>query len=438
MRDFERFLFEKAKETKLPSLAVAVVKNGDLIYSSALGYADLERKRKATPDTLYGIGSISKSFTCLAIMKLSEEGKLSLDDPISKYIPLDVNKATISHLMSHSSGIPGLGYAEALIRQQVAEAKTWLPVADIDDLITFMRGVKEWHLLKPGERWFYLNEGYEILERIVEIAGGKSYKEYMREEIFKPLGIKCSFLEDFSDEFAAPYYPKDGRVKRADMPSGPMNGAGGIACSAIDLARYGYMYVSKDERVVSRESIEEMEKPRIKIPYEVPYGDYYYGYGLMIMSDFFGRTIIGHGGSVLVYTAHMLYSESDNISVAVLSNSTGYPIKLFALYVFSYFTGIDPEELSFVREDEVYSKLSGKYRTYSGTIDGVVKRRGDFLILELFEDITSSEIILVPQKIDERKSIFYTLSYGSKIPVEFVQKGDKTLLIYERYILEKV
>ncbi len=438
MENLERFLFRKAKETKLPSLAVAVVKNGDLVYSNALGYADLERRRKATTDTLYGIGSISKSFTCLAIMKLSEEGKLSLDDPVSKYVPFDANGATISNLMSHSSGIPGLGYAEALIRQQVLGAKTWLSVADVDDLITFMEGVKDWHLLKPGERWFYLNEGYEILERIVEVVSKRSYKEYLKEEIFKPLGINCLFLEDFGDEFAAPHYPENGEIKRANIPGGPMNGAGGIARSAVDLARYGYMFAAKDERVVSRKSIEDMEKPRIKIPYEIPYGEYHYGYGLMIMSDFFGREIIGHGGSVLVYTAHMLYSRSDDISVAVLSNSTGYPMKLIALYTLSYFTGMNPEELSFVREEKIYSKLVGTYKTYGGTIEGKVRKNWDFLVLELFEDITSSEIILIPQEIDERKSIFYTLSYGSMIPVEFVQKGDKTILIYERYVLEKI
>ena len=266
---------------------------------------------------------------------------------------------------------------------------------------------------------------------------GKSYKKYIREEIFKPLGINCSFLEDFNSSFASPYYTEGGKIKRANVPGGPMNGAGGIACSAVDLAKYGYMYVSKDERVVSRKSIEEMEKPRIRIPYEISYGDYHYGYGLMIMENFFGRRVIGHGGSVLVYTAYMLYSRKDDISIAVLSNSTGYPMKLLALYTLSKFTGLDPEKLDFVRKDEIYSKLVGKYRTYGETIEGKVKRKGDFLILELSEDVTSVEIILIPQKIDEERSIFYTLSYGSKMPVEFVQKEGKVILIYERYLLEK-
>jgi CubicO group peptidase (beta-lactamase class C family) len=306
------------------------------------------------------------------------------------------------------------------------------------DLITFMKGVKSWHLFDPGERWFYLNEGYEILEKIVEIVSGMGFKEFIRKEIFEPLNLQCTFLDEFSEEFAFPYYPKDGKIEKGKIPGGPMNGAGGIACSAIDLARYGYMYISKDGRVVSSKSIEEMETPRIKIPYDIPYGNYYYGYVLMIMDDFYGRKVIGHGGSVLVYTANMLYSREDDVSVAVLSNSTGYPMKNFALYALSEFIGIDPDELPFTKRERVYSKLAGSYKTYRGTIEGRVRINGDFLTLELFEDISKIEIILVPEKIEENKAIFHTLSHESIIPVEFVQRNGKTIMIYERYVFEKV
>ncbi len=432
----ERFVFDKMSATKLPSLSIAIVKGANMIYSRTFGYADIESKKPADDETLYGIGSVSKSFTCLSIMKLQELGELSVDDPISKYLPIDL-EVTISQLMTHSSGIPGLGYAEALIREQISPAEFWLPIAKKEDLLTFMKGVKDWHLFETGRRWFYLNEGYELLEMVVEKVSGMDFKTFVREAIFKPLGLRCSFLEDQDEMLASPYYPSEGIIKKADLPGGPMNGAGGIVCSSKDLSLYGYMYASRDGKVVSKESLLEMEKARVRIPHEIPYGDHYYGYGLMVISDFFGRKLVEHGGSVLVYTAEMLYSVEDDISIAVLANSSGYSMKNFALYALATLVDIDLEELPFVKRDKVYSKLEGEYKTYKSTIKAKVSRHGDFLKIIMFEDLKPYEVILVPEKLEENSSVFYTLISDSKLPVHFETRNGKTIMIYERYVFEK-
>lgn len=434
---FERFVFEKMKKHRMPSVAVSVVKEGELIYSKAWGFSDLERKLKATPKTVYGIGSISKSFACLAVLKLAEEGKLSLNDPVEKYVPLKLDGVKIHHLMSHTSGIPGLGYAEESIRQQIFGGDNFLPVADIDDLVMFMKGISEWYLFKPGERWFYLNEGYEILERTVEVVSGKSYKDFLREEIFKPLGLSCRFLDEPSEDFAAPYYVKGNEIRRAPSLGGPMNGAGGIACSSEELAMYGYSFVSR-KSVVSEEALSDMESPKVEIPIEIPFGRYGYGYGLMVMGDFFGRKLVGHGGSVLVYTAQMFYSREEDISIAILSNSSGYSVKNLALYALSEIFGEDPEELPFAKTEKVFEKLTGEYHSYMSTIRAKVVRSADFLKMILKEDFEEMEVILVPEVLSEDSARFYTLMGGSKIPVEFFKKDGKVLMIYERYVLEKV
>ncbi len=432
----ERFIFDKMSETKLPSLSIAIVKRGKVIYSRAFGYADIESKKPADEETLYGIGSVSKSFTCLSIMKLQELGKLSVDDPVSKYLPIDL-EVTISQLMSHSSGIPGLGYAEALIREQISPAKFWLPIAEKEDLLIFMKDVKDWHLFESGKRWFYLNEGYELLEMVVEKVSGVDFKTFIREVIFEPLDLKCSFLEDQNERLASPYYPSEGIIKKSSLPGGPMNGAGGIACSAKDLSLYGYMYASKNERVVSKKSLMEMEKARVRIPHEIPYGDHYYGYGLMTISDFFGKKLVEHGGSVLVYTAEMLYSTEDDVSIAVLANSSGYSMKNIALYALATLVDIDLEELPFVKRDKIYSKFEGEYKTYKSTIKAKVSRQGDFLKIIMFEDLEPYEVILVPEKLEENSSVFYTLTSDSKLPVYFETHNGKTIMIYERYVFEK-
>src|SRR5690348_16047019 len=125
----EKFIFEKMALTKLPSVSMALIKGDDVVWSRGFGYRDVERGLPATDRTLYGIGSVTKSFTCLALMQLAEQGKLSLDDPIDKYMPFDIHPGgetiRIKHFMSHSSGIPALAYAEQLIGGAIGATDNW-------------------------------------------------------------------------------------------------------------------------------------------------------------------------------------------------------------------------------------------------------------------------------------------------------------------------
>ena len=149
----ESFILEKISKTKLPSLAISIVEGGREAYSRAFGYRDVEKGLPAETTTLYGIGSVTKSFTCLAIMRLQEQGKLSIDDPVEKHLPLRLRvkgePVRIWHLMTHSSGIPALAYAEALIRGMIGEPEAWMPAASPSDVITFMRDAAEWAETKP-------------------------------------------------------------------------------------------------------------------------------------------------------------------------------------------------------------------------------------------------------------------------------------------------
>jgi CubicO group peptidase (beta-lactamase class C family) len=116
----ESFIFEKMSKTHLPGLSIALVDGEEIIYSKGFGFRDLEYGLKATPHTLYGVGSVTKSFTALSIMQLAEKGKINLDDRVNKYIPLNLESkgepVKVWHLLCHTSGIPALAYAEALIR----------------------------------------------------------------------------------------------------------------------------------------------------------------------------------------------------------------------------------------------------------------------------------------------------------------------------------
>ncbi len=432
MKMLESFVFDKMRKTKLPGLAIAISKDGKIIYKGTFGFRDIERGLPVTEKTHFGIGSITKSFTCLAILNLEKEGKLSIDDPVSKYVPFKEG-VKIWHLMSHVSGIPALGYAEATIRQAVGVSKKWYPIAKEEDVLRFMKDVERWHTFDPEKRWFYLNEGYEILGMIVEKVSNMSFKEYLLEKIVRNMGIDCVFLEDMNRvEMAQPYVVRDGKIEKSVIPLGAIGADGGLACSIDDLIEYANFYLKK-----GFDFIEEMEKIRVDLPYKTPFGRSGYGYGLMVQEDFLGRRIVGHGGSILVYTAHFLYSRSDNVGVAVLSNSSGYPMGNLARYAMALAIGEDPKELPFVKLDEVYEKLTGRYATYMGTVEVEVSRIGDFLKIEYLGSLSEPEI-LVPDDLDGGVKKFHTLSNSNVYPVEFFEEGGKVLMVHERFLYEKV
>ncbi|WP_231833704.1 serine hydrolase domain-containing protein [Pyrococcus horikoshii] len=282
--ELESFIVEKMSEKKVPGISISIIKDGEVIYAKGFGYRNVEAKLPSTPETIYGIGSITKSFTALAIMKLAEEGALSLEDPVEKYVNIKLRPfgkpVTIHHLLTHSSGIPSLGYAEAFIEGMIGEDR-WLPVASPDQIIAFAKDMEKWAVAKPGERFFYLNTGYVLLGKIISKVSGVPYEEYVRKKILEPLGMKRSYFskeEVEKDKDVAMGYivDKEGKLIPQGFPYG-ITSDGGLLSNVLDLAKYLKMYMERDEKVVSKESIEAMEKPYIKVPWEL-FGGESYGY----------------------------------------------------------------------------------------------------------------------------------------------------------------
>ena len=307
----ERFIQEKMAETHLPAVSIALVERGETVYQRGFGFRDSARGLPATPRTLYGIGSVTKSFTCLAIMQLQEQGKLRVDDRVDRYLPLEVRPwgqpILLGHFMTHSSGIPALAYAEAVIRHAAGAADKWLPMGSYDDMLTFVNGAGDWVQARPGERWFYLNEGYILLGAIIEKVSGQPYVEYVAEHILDPLGMSRSVFRkeqvDADPDAAVPYViTKD----KTQLPShylyGRLSSDGGMISSVEDMARYVAMYLADGRgpqgRVISPESLRAMTTPYVALVPEVypaseriPTG--HAGYGLFVYPDFFGHTLIG-------------------------------------------------------------------------------------------------------------------------------------------------
>lgn len=442
----ENFVQERLTKYKFPGISVALLRDGEVIYSRGFGFRDITESLPATPNTNYCVGSVTKAFTAVAIMQLVEKGLISLEDPVNKFI--DVIKSSdikVYHLLSHTSGIPALGYAEALIDSYYGLSNYWFPIATPDDVVTFMRDYSEWFTHKPGEKWFYLNEGYVLLGKIIEKVSGVSYESYVKTNVLDRLNMKRSYFT--RDEYlrdhdrATPYViSKEGKHLKVEPVFG-ISADGGLFSNVIDLLKFAETLINRgsrgDAEILSRDSVTLMEKPFARLPYETPVADSY-GLGLIIRHDFFGHKLVGHSGSVYVYTAYLGYVPDEKIGVAVLANASGYPLSLIGGYALATLLGKNPEkELPYVLTERTYEKLVGTYKNYKETVRVHVKRCGDLLFLE--EDSRdSSPIPLVPQKISEDYALFNVYTLASKIPVEFHVKSPKeVVMIYERYELIK-
>lgn len=400
-------------------------------------------------------------------MQLQEKGLLSVNDPVDKYLDFRIQpmgeKVRLWHFMTHTSGIPALGFAEHVLRQAVRPRSSLLTVGGPEDMLGFMDEAGGWAHARPGERWFYLNEGYVLLGAVIAKVSGMRYEDYVREHILAPLGMTRSFFAredvELDPDAAIPSYSdREGRYHEADYCYGKITSEGGLISSVEDMARYIQMYIdggaaAGGERLVSVESIAEMRKPRVATPgayytplsgpetagAPVPGSDSpgWYGYGLSLAP--LGRhTTVRHGGSVYVATAEMAFIPELRVGAMVLTNAGGYPCSQLAQYALASLLGEDPEELPFVVTERRLEALEGRYETYKGTTGIVAKRRGSFLVAESADPDSPNSTVLVPERIDDRGGLFWTLSGVNRLPVEFIRDGETVELLQERYKYRRV
>ncbi|MBM3291541.1 beta-lactamase family protein, partial [Candidatus Bathyarchaeota archaeon] len=252
--DLESFIFKRMGDSGIVGLSIAIIEDDEITYKKGFGFRDFIQGSSATPETIYCIGSVTKTFTALGIMQLHEKGLININDPVDKYIPFkskaNGEEVLIKHILSHSSGFSALGYAEATLGMVTGIYDRWFPIASPQDLLMFMNGAEDWAITKPGERHAYLNEGYIILGSIIEKASGTSYPDYIKENILKPLGMNKSTFkeEDIINEkdVATPYITSESGVKVATRyPYGQMIADGGLMSNSEEMVRYIRALLSK-------------------------------------------------------------------------------------------------------------------------------------------------------------------------------------------------
>lgn len=311
----------------VPGASLLVLKDGKAIVRRSYGQADLEAKIAAAPATNYRLASVSKQFTAAAILLLAEDGKLSPNDPLRKWLPslpAATGTITLHHLLSHTSGL--VDYEEVIDVDQ-----DWqLHDADV---LKLMEGVDRLYFA-PGSDYRYSNTAYCLLALVVEKAGGLPFAEFLKTRIFAPLGMDSSLAyvdgQSSVPDRAYGYSEVDGRWQRTDQSNTSATlGDGGIYSSIDDLARWDAALY--DERLLKATSLKLAFSPATKTDEpDVPH----YGYGWRINGD-----ALWHSGESIGFRNVVLRYPAERLTVVLLSNRNEPEPYRTALQVAALFRG---------------------------------------------------------------------------------------------------
>jgi CubicO group peptidase (beta-lactamase class C family) len=299
---------------RIPGLALAVVRDGAVVKLQAYGFANLEHEVPATPDTVFELASLTKQFTATAIMTLVEDGRLKLDDSVTLHVansPEAWKPITVRHLLTHTSGLPGLAAGFASLEQLPERVR--YSTADL-----FESASKDALGAPPGTRFVYSDVGYFLLRMIVEKASGRRWGDYLDTRFFKPLGMTSTSVLDHArilKHRAAGYTIRDGRlvnIRRiwdVELPSGY-----GVFSSVKDLVTWDAAL--EGGRVVKPATLAQMWTPLRRNDG----GTGLYGFGWSVNARR-GHRWISHSG--LTGTEYSRFPD-DRLTVIVLTNLGGF------------------------------------------------------------------------------------------------------------------
>jgi CubicO group peptidase (beta-lactamase class C family) len=332
-------LTAEMKAMRLPGFALGVVIDGDLAYSRGFGVTDLETQARPDADTIYRIGSITKSFTSLALLAQRDDGKLGLDDLLARWIPearglvyptRDAPPITLRQLANHTSGLPRLGAFDVDAEPSQATIVASLPGTALE--------------FTPGTDWRYSNLGFSLLGLVVERAAGAPFHDVVRRRIFQPLGMTSSFwtLDEVpADRLATTYDgPLDHLTRTKPVRRGAAGGSGAIYSTVRDLARYAALQLSAyparndpDTGPIRRATLREAHGTGVQASSwaglaaaprpgdaTIAYNTSTYGFGWIKEQNCDFDDLVWHNGAIDSYRSELQLLPSRGVGVIILTN----------------------------------------------------------------------------------------------------------------------
>ncbi|HEX4197669.1 MAG TPA: serine hydrolase domain-containing protein [Caulobacteraceae bacterium] len=298
-----------------PGAAVAVIRDGEAIHRKAYGLANIEWGAPLDPDCVFRICSLTKQFTAVAIMMLAERGELSIDAPIETYLtdwPARGRTTTLRRLLNHTSGV--------WRHDSMQVERTKRPNPPVEEVIQLI--YSQPFEFEPGARYRYNNSGYLLLGAIIAAVSGRPYEDFLREEIFEPLGMSRTGIlrhEPITPKRAYGYVRGRKRFHNARLDAMSWSHAAGALGSTLDdLSRWDRAI--RANRLISPESLETMLAPApLDDGSSFPYG---FGWGT---AAYDGRRIYHHTGGISGFGCHMLHFRDEDLTTIVLSNLYLFP-----------------------------------------------------------------------------------------------------------------
>lgn len=298
------------KDQKITGLSLAVVKNGKPIVNKGYGLANVEHNVPVTAETVIRLGSVSKQFFTTAILKLQEEGKLSIEDSVHTFFP-DAPETwrpiLVKHLMSHTSGL-----------------KRESPAYDNHKMISDLEIIKAAYPLpldfKTGEKYQYCNLAYYMLAQIITQISGMPWQDYIREKLFIPAGMKNSGMTDFYliiPNRASGYMHKNGVLVNADAMYA-VRPSGGFLSTSTDMILWDKVLREKNT-ILKKENWELLWQPFIKTS-DKPESKAYYAFG-WLTDERNGHKVIEHGGANVGFRSYYTRFLNDDLSIIIMTNT---------------------------------------------------------------------------------------------------------------------
>ena len=336
-----------------PGCAVLVAKKGQIIYQKSFGSADLELNVAMKPDMIFRLGSITKQFTSVAILQLAEQGKISLQDSIQKFIkdfPAKGYTITIENLLTHTSGIKE--YRQLDIPDPFIRRKDLTPKEIVD---LFKNEPLEF---QPGTKFKYSNSGYFLLGHVIELISNKKYQDFIQENIIKPLGLVNTYYEDFAQVIPnrVKGYRKENNIyENADFQSVTIPfSAGSLISNVEDL--YQWHQALYNYTLLKKETLQ-----KAFAPFKLTDGtSTNYGYGWFII-EMNGSQSIQHGGNINGFRSNEIYFPKEDVFVATLFNCECVPMEELSSQIGSLSIGKIPSEKGMDLAEAVLNSYTGKY-----------------------------------------------------------------------------
>ncbi|MHA1562838.1 MAG: serine hydrolase domain-containing protein [Promethearchaeota archaeon] len=468
----EKLIAYEMTKLKVGGLSYAIITDKEVLYSNGIGAKDLDKNLPADLNTIYNVASLSKSFVCTAIMILVDQGKLSIEDPANKYIPLKIgdpeNPITIKHLMNHTSGMPDLGsesWTYRMLSKDLKPGKSakFTPLSSKSDFYRLMNnGVEYCHTI--DQFFHYNNYGYTMLGHIIEEVGGvDSFTEFIKNHIFTPLKMDHSSFnpDDFKEnkDLTVGYFnfPEKEGGKTSDIgrwhDRWEFLAAGGLYTSVKDLVNYMQMHMSLGSwngiQILTEKSANLMQRDSL-LP-DTMAKKYHnlnswgkslgYGFGFFVNDNFYGTKGVGHGGNMLGGTADFRFLPNLNVGIISLANNFIGPRPIITS-ILAMLMGVEDSKNHYLEERKHFKSLNGIYENYSEAerikITGEVAQ----LTISPVEKTTFSEppMSFLPLENDHLNPMeFYSrLPGGAKFLIFFENLNGQLWLNFERIRYKRI